>query len=321
MLSSFLATLHQRYQSLDGGQVAGYIPELAKANPDWFGITVVTCDGQVFTVGDAEQTFTIQSISKVFTYGMALEDYGRENLLKKVGVEPTGDPFNSLIRLDEDSKRPDNPMVNAGAIATTSLLTGTDPADRLNRLLAMFRRYVGHEVFVDMSTFMSERTTGHRNRAMAHLMLNFGMIDHNIDEALDLYFQQCALLVTTKDLAVMAATLAHQGRNPLTGEQAVHPDYVRDILSVMYTCGMYNFAGEWAFRVGIPAKSGVSGGILAVVPNLAGIAVFSPRLDANGNSVRGLKVFEDLSQEFGLHLFELSMGRCRFRETWGDHGG
>lgn len=315
MLSSFLAALHQRYQTLNAGEVAGYIPELAKANPDWFGIAVVTCDGQVLTVGDAEQTFTIQSISKVFTYGMALEDYGRENLLKKVGVEPTGDPFNSLIRLDEDSKRPDNPMVNAGAIATTSLLTGTDPADRLNRLLAMFRRYVGHDVFVDMSTFMSERTTGHRNRAMAHLMLNFGMIDHNIDEALDLYFQQCALLVTAKDLATMAATLAHQGRNPLTGDQAVHPDYVRDILSVMYTCGMYNFAGEWAFRVGIPAKSGVSGGILAVVPNLAGIAVFSPRLDENGNSVRGVKVFEDLAQEFGLHLFELSMGRCRFREA------
>jgi glutaminase len=203
-------------------------------------------------------------------------------------------------------------MVNAGAIATTSLITGNDPADRLNRMLAMFQRYVGDQVFVDVSTFMSERSTGHRNRAMAHLMLNFGMIDQPIDEALDLYFQQCAVLVTTHDLAVMAATLANQGVNPITGDRAVGAEHVRDILSVMYTCGMYNFAGEWAFRVGIPAKSGVSGGILAVVPNQAGIAVFSPPLDGHGNSVRGLKVFEALSQQYGFHLFDLFLGRCNF---------
>lgn len=315
MFQQFLEDLHQRCHDLEAGQVATYIPELAKADPGWFGISIVTLDGRTFQVGDVDQKFTIQSISKVFTYGMALEDYGREHLLKKVGVEPTGDPFNSLIRLDEDSKRPDNPMVNAGAIATTSLITGNDPADRLNRLLAMFQGYVGHEVFVDMSTFMSERSTGHRNRAMAHLMLNFGLIDQKIDETLDLYFQQCAVLVTSHDLAVMAATLANQGQNPLTGEQAVNPDCVRDILSVMYTCGMYNFAGEWAFRVGIPAKSGVSGGIMAVVPHQAGIAVFSPPLDEHGNSVRGLRVFEALSREYGLHLFDLSMGRCRFEQA------
>ena len=313
-VQSFLNQLYHELKGLSEGRVATYIPELAKANPDWFGISVVTLDGQVFEVGDVAQKFTIQSISKVFVYGMALEDYGRENLLKKVGVEPTGDPFNSLIRLDEDSKRPDNPMVNAGAIATTSLITGQDPADRLNRMLAMFQRYVGDEVFVDVSTFVSERSTGHRNRAMAHLMLNFGLIDEHIDEALDLYFQQCSVLVTCHDLAVMAATLANKGVNPLTGVQAVGAEHVRDILSVMYTCGMYNFAGEWAFRVGIPAKSGVSGGILAVVPNQAGIAVFSPPLDGHGNSVRGLKVFEALSQEYGFHLFDLSLGHCRFAQ-------
>jgi glutaminase len=308
----FLEDLHEKLHPLSTGEVASYIPELSKANPDWFGISVVTLDGRTFDVGDVHQKFTIQSISKVFVYGMALEDYGRENLIKKVGVEPTGDPFNSLIRLDEDSKRPDNPMVNAGAIATTSLITGEDPAERLNRMLRMFQRYTGHEVFVDVSTFISERSTGHRNRAMAHLMLNFGMIDEHIDDALDLYFQQCAVLVTCHDLAVMAATLANQGINPLTGVRAVDSQHVRDILSVMYTCGMYNFAGEWAFRVGIPAKSGVSGGILAVVPDQAGIAVFSPPLDERGNSVRGLKVFEALSQEYGFHLFDLSLGRCRF---------
>ncbi|MFH7241518.1 MAG: glutaminase A [Spirulina sp.] len=317
-IQAFLNDLHAELQPLRQGRLACYIPELAKANPDWFGISVVTLDGRSFDVGDVQQTFTIQSISKVFVYGMALEDYGREKLLKKVGVEPTGDPFNSLIRLDEDSKRPDNPMVNAGAIATTSLITGQDPADRLNRLLAMFQRYVGREVFIDMSTFLSEKATGHRNRAMAHLMLNFGLIDEPLDDALDLYFQQCSVLVNTHDLAVMATTLANRGVNPITGEQAVDAAHVRDILSVMYTCGMYNFAGEWAFRVGIPAKSGVSGGILAVVPNQAGIAVFSPPLDSHGNSVRGLKVFEALSQEYGFHLFDLSLGRCRFTAALGN---
>jgi glutaminase len=314
-VQQFLEHLHHDLQGLTTGRVASYIPELAKADPNRFGISVVTLDGRSFDVGDTAHKFTIQSISKVFVYGMALEDYGRENLIKKVGVEPTGDPFNSLIRLDEDSKRPDNPMVNAGAIATTSLITGKDPAERLNRMLAMFQRYTGHEVFVDVSTFISERSTGHRNRAMAHLMLNFGMIDEHIEDALDLYFQQCAVLVTCHDLAVMAATLANQGVNPLTGERAVGQEQVRDILSVMYTCGMYNFAGEWAFRVGIPAKSGVSGGILAVVPNQAGIAVFSPPLDERGNSVRGLKVFEALSNEYGFHLFDLSLGRCRFSQA------
>jgi glutaminase len=311
-VQDFLEQLYHELKGNTDGHLASYIPELARANPDWFGISIVTLDGRTYEVGDVAQKFTIQSISKVFVYGMALEDYGRERLLKKVGVEPTGDPFNSLIRLDEDSKRPENPMVNAGAIATTGLITGHDPADRLNRLLSMFQRYVGSEVFVDVSTFMSEKSTGHRNRAMAHLMLNFGMIDQPIEAALDLYFQQCSVLVTCHDLAVMAATLANQGVNPVTGAQAVGSEHVRDILSVMYTCGMYNFAGEWAFRVGIPAKSGVSGGVLAVVPNQAGIAVFSPLLDSHGNSVRGLKVFEALAQEYGFHLFDLSLGRCNF---------
>ncbi|NEQ49973.1 MAG: glutaminase A [Leptolyngbya sp. SIO3F4] len=311
-LQTFLEKLHQTYAGMDKGQVASYIPELSKANPDWFGISVVTTDGQVFNVGDTAHNFTIQSISKVFSYGLALEDHGRDVLLEKVGVEPTGDPFNSIIRLDEGSHRPYNPMINAGAIATTSLLKGDSPTDKLNRLLKMFERYTGHDVFIDMPTFMSERATGHRNRAMAHLMLNFGMIDKAIDAALDLYFQQCAVMVTCCDLATMAATLANHGKNPITKAEAINEDYVRDMLSVMYTCGMYNRAGEWAYRVGMPAKSGVSGGILAVIPGKAGIATFSPPIDSNGNSVRGLHVFEALSKEYNLHMFDLSMGRCSF---------
>ncbi|MBD2346891.1 glutaminase A [Anabaena subtropica] len=302
-LLNVIKDLHSKYKSLKEGIVANYIPELAKANPDLFSISIVTVDGQVYQVGDYQQLFTIQSISKVFAYGLALEDHGRDYVLTRVGVEPTGEAFNSII-LDELSKRPYNPMVNAGAIATTSLIKGTGATERLNRVLEMFRRYIGHDVFVDISVFTSERSTGHRNRAMAHLMLNFGMIDKNIEEALDLYFQQCAVMVNCHDLAVMAATLANRGVNPITGEQAVDSRYIKDILSVMYTCGMYNFAGEWAYKVGIPAKSGVCGGIMAVVPHQMGIAVFSPPLDIRGNSVRGVKVCEELSQELGLHLFE-----------------
>lgn len=313
-LQIFLESLHQKYQSLTTGKLASYIPQLALANPDWFGICIATTDGRVFEIGNSTENFTIQSISKVFVYGMALEDRGREALLEKVGVEPTGDPFDSVIRLDENSKRPDNPMVNAGAIATTSLIKGSEPSDRLNRMLEMFRRYTNRDVFIDVSVFVSEKATGYRNRALANLLLNFGIIEHNVEEILDLYFQQCSLVVNCRDLAIMAATLANKGVHPITKQQVVKPDYVRDILSVMYTCGMYNYAGEWAYKVGIPAKSGVSGGIMGVIPERAGIAVFSPSIDERGNSVRGLKVFEDLSQEFGLHLLDLSMGNCNFSD-------
>jgi glutaminase len=299
-----LTQLHDRHQNCRSGEVASYIPELAKMNPDAFGICIATVDGEVMGVGDQQQLFTIQSISKVFTYGMALEDRGREVLLSKVGVEPTGDPFNSIIRLDENSKRPDNPMVNAGAIATTNLIQGNTATDRLNRILTAFKNYAGRDLYVDSSVFMSERTTGHRNRALAHLMRHFEMMDDRLDETLDLYFQQCALLVNCQDLALMAATLANNGINPRTGDRAIAAEYVRDLLSVMYTCGMYNFAGEWAYRVGLPAKSGVSGGIIAIVPGKMGIAVFSPPLDVNGNSVRGVKVCEALSNAGKLHLFD-----------------
>jgi glutaminase len=313
---AFLTELYEKYRPLKTGKVANYIPELAKMDPDWFGIAIATVDGQVFSVGDTDQLFTIQSISKIFVQGMALEDHGREYFLTKVGVEPTGDAFNAII-LDEQSKRPYNPMVNAGAIATTSLIKGTNPTERLNRLLEMFQRYIGHDIFVDIATFTSERTTGDRNRAMAYLMRNFGMIDGAIEEALDLYFQQCSIMVSCSDLAVMAATLANLGINPITSERAVAATYIRDMLSVMYTCGMYNFAGEWAYRVGLPAKSGVSGGIIVVVPNQIGIAVFSPPLDDRGNSVRGVRVCEDLSDYFGLHLFDSSLGCRRFLEQFG----
>jgi glutaminase len=234
---------------------------------------------------------------------LALTDYGRDYTLGKIGVEPSGDAFNSIV-LEERTKRPYNPMVNAGAIAAASLVKGAGPAERLNHVLSMFQRYIGHPVEVDMAVFTSERATGHRNRAIAHLMLNFGMIDERLEEGLDLYFKQCSILVTARDLAMIGATLANAGVHPVSGERALEVEYVRDVLSLMYTCGMYDFAGEWAYRVGLPAKSGVGGGILAVVPGQAGIGVFSPLLDERGNSVRGIRVCEELAERFGLHIFD-----------------
>ena len=299
-----LRELHRQYLPLRQGKIYVSEPDLVEINPDWFGICVVTVDGQVYTVGDWEQPFLIQSISKVFAYGLALSDWGRDYVLSRVDVEPTGDAYNSLIKVEENSKRPYNPMVNTGAIAITNLIEGKGPAHRLNRLLEMYRRYIGHRVFVDTPSLVSEQTAGDRNWAIAYLLRNFGMISGGIKQTLDLYLQQCSVIINCHDLAVMGATLANNGVNPMTGEQAIHSPYVKDLLSVMFTCGMYDFAGEWVYKVGFPAKSGVGGGIIGVVPGVMGIAVFSPPLDKRGNSIRGIKVCEELSRRFGLHIFQ-----------------
>lgn len=302
-LREILRELHSRLSANDEGKVADYIPELAAANPRHFGMTLCTTDGQIVEVGDCQQPFTIQSVSKPFIFGLAIEDHDVDHVLTKVGVEPTGEAFNSIV-LDEASNRPFNPMVNAGAIATADLVTGKDYPERVKRMMDMFSRYCGREVYVDNSVFMSERLTGHRNRAMAHLMRNFGMMSERFEEALELYFQQCSVLVTGHDLAVMGATLANGGVNPLTQQRAISGQNVKYLLSIMLTCGMYDYAGEWAFRVGLPAKSGVGGGIVAVVPGVLGIGLYSPKLDAKGNSVRGVAACKELSQRFGLHAFE-----------------
>ncbi len=302
-LREVLRELHARYAPVDEGKVADYIPELAKADRRWFGIAIATTDGQVFEVGDCKQLFTIQSISKPFVYGMALEDHGLEQVLSKVGAEPTGEAFNAIV-LDEASNRPFNPMVNAGAIATADLVKGKDFPERVTRLLAMFSRYCGRDVYIDNSVFMSERLTGHRNRAIGHLMRNFGMVGEKMEESLELYFQQCSALVNCRDLAMMGATLANCGVNPVTQVRAIEQPYVKYLLSIMLSCGMYDYAGEWAYRVGIPSKSGVGGGIVGVIPGKFGIGIFSPPLDAKGNSVRGILACQELSERFGLHCFE-----------------
>lgn len=286
---------------LGGGTVADYIPELGKADPSWFGIAVATIDGAVHEAGDSRLPFTIQSISKPFVYGLALEDRGRGEVMRRVGVEPTGDAFNS-IEIDEASRRPYNPMVNAGAIVTTGMVRGDDAGERRGRVMDFLSAFAGRPLDMDEDVFRSETDTGDRNRAIAYFMRAHGMLD-DVDEVLDLYFRQCSVLVTCRDLAVMAATLANGGLNPVTGRHALHRTHVESVLSVMATCGMYDYAGEWLYTVGLPAKSGVAGGVIAVLPGQLGIGVFSPPLDARGNSVRGIAVCQELSRRYQLHQY------------------
>jgi glutaminase len=280
-----------------------YKPELAAAERERFSICMVRTDGEVLQVGDHDRPFALQSISKVFVYGLALADHGRDYVLKHVGVEPSGDAFNS-IDFDERNNRPYNPMVNAGALVTTDLVRGKDPAEKFERILDSLRTYAGNEsLAIDEETFEAEMRTADRNRATAYLMRSNGMISGDVESILALYLRQCSVQVTCRDLAVMAATLANGGANPLTGERALPLRHVREVLSVMHTCGMYDAAGQWAFDVGVPAKSGVSGGIMALVPGKGGLGVYSPGLDAYGNSVRGIGVCREISERLGVHVF------------------
>jgi glutaminase len=312
----YLRELHEGFQTLDEGTVADYIPELGKADPRWFGLCIATVDGHVYEVGDARQPFTIQSISKPFVYGLALEDRGKAAVLERVGMEPTGDAFNE-ISLAPGSGRPLNPMINAGAITSTSLVVGHSQEDRWNRILALFSMYAGRGLELNEAVYQSERGTGHRNRAIGHMLRNFDILQDDPEPELDLYFRQCSIELTCRDLSVMAATLATGGLNPVTRERALDPNNVDEVLSVMTTCGMYDYAGEWVYRIGLPAKSGVAGGILAVLPGQLGIGIFSPPLDPRGNSVRGVAVCEALSEDKELHFLRaprasLSTVRSRF---------
>lgn len=301
-IARIIAELYEKHRHCDDGAVADYIPELAKADPDWFGICVITADGHVYSIGDSDQPFTIQSISKAFTYGMILDEHGFENVDKRIGVEPSGEAFNS-ISLDPVTGRPLNPMINAGAIAATGMIPGRGFENRFERIRERFSQFAGCDLEVDEAVYQSESQTGFRNRAIANLLRNFEMLDDPVDEAVEVYFKQCSILVSCQNLALMAASLANGGVNPVTGSRVLNPENVEKVLSVMSTCGMYDYSGEWIFTVGLPAKSGVGGGVLGVLPGQLGVAVFSPRIDAKGNSVRGLKTFEELSGLFDLHLF------------------
>jgi glutaminase len=302
-IQAFVDALHARFAGLADGRVADYIPELAKADPSKFGIAIATVDGRVYEAGDTRAPFTIQSISKPLVYGVALEDCGAERVRASIGVEPSGDAFNS-ISLEAGTGRPLNPMINAGAIATSSMVQGADRDARLARVVGALSAYAGRPLAIDEAVFESERSTGHRNRAIGHLLRNHGILTDDPEPALELYFRQCSVVVDARDLALMAATLANGGVNPATSQRAVAAAHLGAILSVMTTCGMYDFAGEWVARVGMPAKSGVGGGIVAVLPGQLGIGVYSPALDARGNSVRGVKVCEAISAELGLHFLQ-----------------
>ncbi len=299
-LGRFLNHCLETYAAEGGGAVANYIPELSKANPAHFGIGLATIDGHLYEAGDCGFEFTIQSISKAFVFALALDIVGAERVEAKIGVEPSGEAFNS-IRLTADN-RPFNAMVNAGAIACSGLIHGVEGAGAFERVRDALGRFAGRKLGVDEAVFASERATGDRNRAIAYLLHNYAVVESDVNEVLDIYFRQCSILVTARDLAVMTATLANRGINPLTGEQVVSPYAVTRTLSVMTSSGMYDYAGEWVYHVGMPAKSGVGGGIIAALPGQIGLGTFSPLLDGHGNSVRGLKVCEKLSSHFNLHV-------------------
>ena len=313
-IQALVDELRARYARIDDGEVATYIPELSNANPDEFGVSLVTAGGRIFESGDCDRPFTIQSISKPFVFGMALEECGHERVFERVDVEPSGDAFNA-IELQGGTNRPHNPMVNAGAITVTALLHARHGSGSFAHLLERFSALAGRRLEIDQAVYESERSTGHRNRAIAHLLLNFGMVHEEVEAALDLYFRQCSILVSARDLAMMAATLSNMGGHPLTGKTALDMSCVKDVLSVMFTCGMYDYSGQWAYRVGIPAKSGVAGGVVAVVNRQLGIGTYSPRLDRFGNSVRGIEVCSELARRLGLHVFDCLNVGSSFLET------
>lgn len=301
-IRELIIEIFDRHRHLGEGKIADYIPELTRANPDWFGIAVTTVDGRQYLVGDTAIEFTIQSVSKPFIYGMALDAIGLEEVRRRIDVEPSGEAFNS-ISLKPSTGQPRNPMINAGAIAATGMIKGGSMEERFRTIQECFGDLAGEPIGFDESVYRSESETGFRNRAIANLLRNFSIIEGEVDPILEAYFMQCALLVNSRNLSVMGATLANRGVNPITGKRVLSAATVEKVISVMSTCGMYDYSGNWAFEVGIPAKSGVGGGIIGVLPGQLSVAVFSPLLDENYNSIRGIATFRDLSKVFGLHLF------------------
>jgi len=298
-----LEELVERQARVGTADVVGYFPPENVAQRDVFALAGTHVDGTQWTVGDHAHRFPLQSISKVFTYALALEDNGREATLTRVGVEPSGDPFNALT-FDDANRRPHNPMVNAGALVAADLVAGSGPEEKIERLMERMRLHTGnHDLAVDADLLDAQLADADRNLGISYLMRSMGMLTGDVEDTLRVYLAACSVMVTATELSVAGATLAHGGVNPRTGERAMPRTHVRDVVGVMFTCGMYDAAGEWAYDVGIPAKSGVSGGILGTIPNHLGLAVFSPGLDVHGNSVRGVAVCRELSDRFGLHVF------------------
>ncbi|MFV0496902.1 MAG: glutaminase A [Candidatus Fimivivens sp.] len=289
---------------LGQGHVADYIPELAKKEPHQLGVCITDFSGKSYAVGDSQNRFTIQSIAKVILLATALADVGFDEVFSRVGMEPTGDPFNSIIRLESVTSKPLNPMINAGAIAVTSCITGENAEARFQRILDVGKKLLGNDdLTYDRSVFDSENRTGDRNRALAYMMRSTNIFGGDVNEHLEVYFKACSLLTNCEEISYLGAVLAGDGKCPNSKKVLVEPFYVKVIRSLMTTCGMYDASGEFAIRVGIPAKSGVGGGIMTAVPGRMGIGVFSPGLDARGNSFCGIKALEYLSSVLDLSVF------------------
>lgn len=287
------------------GKLASYIPALLEANPNDLGICLVDLNGKEFYAGECDKRFTIQSISKVVTLILALKDNGRYNVFKKVNVEPTGMGFNSIVNLEvRDSGRPYNPMINAGAIVTTSLINGKDINEKLNKILNFIKIVTKNDsISINKRVYLSEKETGDRNRALAYFMKSTKILDGDVEEILDLYFKQCSIEVSARDLARFGSVIANDGVIPWSNERIMSREVCRIVKTIMVTCGMYDASGEFAVHVGIPAKSGVGGGILATVPRRYGIGIYGPSLDQKGNSLSGLHIIKDLAEELDLSIF------------------
>ena len=294
---------HARFASEAGGKIADYIPALAQADPAHFGICIANTRGESLAVGDADHLFSIQSISKPFVFALVCDALGPDEAERLLGVDATGQPFNSVLAIELRADHTSNPMVNSGAIATTSLVAGTSAAERWDRVREGLSRFAGRRLELDERVYASESATNARNAGIAHLLRGYGRVYCDPDEAADVYTRQCSLLVAARDLATMGATLAGGGVNPATGERVVSAGTCRRVLAVMAIAGLYEHSGAWLFDVGLPGKSGVGGGIVTVAPGKGALATFSPLLDEAGNSVRGLLATRFLSERLGLNLF------------------
>lgn len=291
---------------VEEGNLASYIPALLKADKNHLGVCVVDIkNNEEYWAGDSEVKFTIQSISKVVSLIIALNDNGREEVFKKVNVEPTGMGFNSIVNLEiRDQNRPYNPMINAGAIVTTSLIFGENEQQKFDRILRFIRKATNNnEININQEIYESEKETGDRNRSLAYFMKSNGILEGDVEEVLDIYFKQCSIEVTAKDLARFGALIANDGRTPWSNEVLISRDICRIVKTIMVTCGMYDASGQFAVHVGVPSKSGVGGGILATVPRRYGIGIYGPSLDQKGNSIGGVNVLKSLSEELELSIF------------------
>ena len=299
VINAALDAAYEKYRGLQEGKNADYIPALAKVDPDLYGIALVTTDGKVFTKGDVGSEVSIQSISKVFTMAKVIEERGPDAIAGSMGVDATGQVFNSIIAIEQYKGAEMNAMVNPGAITATSMVAGGSREEIWNKILSYYGDFAGRKLAVNQEVFESEAATNQRNQAIGRLMYAYGHIKENPDQATDIYTEQCSVNVNAKDLATMAATLANGGRNPVTGKQVLNSAYVPNVLAVMATAGLYDDSGQWLYQTGLPAQSGVGGGIIAVSPGRFGIAVISPPLDAAGNSVRAQKAIADISNALG----------------------